>query len=101
MRRHAGLMFCLLLFSAIAFAQQTSNLPDWENPAVFSINKEPAHATFTPYPSEAAAMAGKRENSTFVQSLNGMWKFHWVKQPDERPIDFYKPDYDVNAWKEI
>ena len=33
--------------------------------------------------------------------LNGNWKFNWVPKPDDRPVDFYKTDYDVSIWKEI
>ena len=33
--------------------------------------------------------------------LNGNWKFNWVKQPEDRPKDFYKTSYDVSAWGEI
>ncbi len=39
--------------------------------------------------------------SPFVMSLNGNYKFNWVKQPSERPLDFFKPDYDVSNWKDI
>lgn len=41
------------------------------------------------------------ENSKWRKSLNGQWKFHWAKDPQSRPADFYKPDYDVKDWKEI
>ncbi|HEX8336927.1 MAG TPA: glycoside hydrolase family 2 TIM barrel-domain containing protein, partial [Pyrinomonadaceae bacterium] len=84
--------------------------PDWENPRVFGINKEPARATFVPYPDEAAARRGvmayapgaaPAPGSPFVVSLNGRWKFNWVKEPSARPVDFYKPEFDVSAWKEI
>ncbi|HJU54834.1 MAG TPA: glycoside hydrolase family 2 TIM barrel-domain containing protein [Pyrinomonadaceae bacterium] len=97
----------LILFSSSS-AQQT--LPEWEDPRVFAVNREPAHATFVPYPDEAAARRGalaftpgaaRVEASPFVRSLNGMWKFHWVKEPSKRPADFYKPEFDVSAWKEI
>jgi beta-galactosidase len=33
--------------------------------------------------------------------LSGSWKFNWVKQPSERPVNFYQTNYDVSAWKEI
>lgn len=42
-----------------------------------------------------------RPNSPRYQLLNGNWKFNWVKQPSERPVNFYKPNYDVSGWKEI
>ncbi|NQV34707.1 MAG: DUF4981 domain-containing protein, partial [Phycisphaeraceae bacterium] len=33
--------------------------------------------------------------------LNGLWKFNWVKHPDERPRDFHQPTCDVSQWDEI
>ncbi len=99
----AALMLLVCVGLTVRFVRPTSaqQVPDWENPRVFGINKELPHATLTPYPSERAAQNAGAQASPFVQSLNGQWKFHWVKQPSERPVDFYKPDYDVSAWKEI
>ena len=95
------LLMCAVLISGPLTAQPPSNqLPDWENPHVFGINKEPARATFTAYPDEGAALR-QGQASPWTQSLNGMWRFHWVKRPDLRPADFYKPDFDVSLWKEI
>jgi beta-galactosidase len=95
-----ALSFALLFSINLAAQNAASAPPDWENPHVFGINKEPGRATFTPYPDEASATANDQA-SKFVESLNGMWKFNWVKNADLRPVDFYKPDFDVNAWKEI
>ncbi|HKQ06473.1 MAG TPA: glycoside hydrolase family 2 TIM barrel-domain containing protein [Blastocatellia bacterium] len=94
------LLACTLASSPL-FAQTDNPPPDWENPRVFGINKELPHATLVPYPSERAALAADAGGSPFVQSLNGQWKFHWVKQPSERPSRFYEVDYDVSSWKEI
>ncbi|MDR1223570.1 MAG: DUF4981 domain-containing protein [Tannerella sp.] len=81
---------------------------EWENETVFAINKEPGHATCIPYPSVESLKADKyfekpweEPNSSLYLSLNGNWKFHWSKQPSERPADFYKTSYNVSAWKEI
>ena len=41
------------------------------------------------------------ENSALWQSLDGQWQFHWAKNPDERPKDFYKTDFDASAWDKI
>ena len=65
------------------------------------IHKEPPHATLMPYANLTEALAAKRHASSFCRSLNGQWKFHWVPRPEERPVDFYKPDFDVSSWKEI
>jgi beta-galactosidase len=106
----AGLL--ILIFALVALSRQgrEGEPHEWENPRVFGINKEPAHATFVPYADEAAARRGvlayapgaaRVEGSPFVLSLNGTWKFNWVKEPSVRPVDFYKPEFDVSAWKEI
>jgi beta-galactosidase len=54
-----------------------------------------------PYPDTATALVGTRQASPFHKSLNGSWKFNWVRKPAERPRDFYKLDYDVSGWNEI
>lgn len=91
-------------FSKI-YSQQSalSNMvpPEIENPELLGINKEPYHATLMPYANLQEALAAKRHSSSFSRSLNGQWKFNWVPTPEKRPVDFYKPAYDVSSWKEI
>ncbi len=82
-------------------AQQAAMPPEVENEQVLGINKEPYHATLMPYKDRGEALVAIRKASTWARSLNGQWKFHWVPRPQERPVDFYKPDFDVSAWKEI
>ena len=82
-------------------AKTDGGVPDWENPEMIGWNKEPAHCTLMPYADTESALIGTREASPFHKSLNGKWKFHWVKKPDERPKDFYKPGYDISNWGEI
>ncbi|UCG58833.1 MAG: beta galactosidase jelly roll domain-containing protein, partial [Phycisphaerales bacterium] len=74
---------------------------DWEDPEVIGRNKEPAHCTLMPYPDVATALKCQREASPFYKSLNGDWKFNWVRKPADRPVDFYEPGYDVSGWDEI
>ena len=79
----------------------SSPVNDWENPLLFSRGTEPPHATLMPYASLERAVSGDRFASDYFLSLNGRWKFHWVPKPADRPVDFFKPAYDVSAWKEI
>lgn len=79
----------------------TASVTDWENPEVVGRNKEPAHCTLMPYPDTQTALECKREASPFYKSLNGKWKFHWVRKPSDRPREFYRPDYDVTGWDDI
>jgi beta-galactosidase len=80
---------------------QDSSPPDWENPAVFAVNKEAPHAFFKMFPDRQAALTKQFQASTFFRSLNGNWKFHWVPKPADRPFDFYQPGYDDSGWDEI
>ena len=75
--------------------------PEIENPELLGINKEPYHATLMPYANLQEALLAKRHSSSLCRSLNGLWKFNWVPRPEQRPVNFYRPDYDVSAWKEI
>jgi beta-galactosidase len=72
-----------------------------ENEQILGINKEPYHATLMPYKDRSEALVANRRASAWARSLNGQWKFNWVPRPEERPVDFYKPSYDVSAWKDI
>ncbi|MGV8829806.1 MAG: glycoside hydrolase family 2 TIM barrel-domain containing protein [Breznakibacter sp.] len=93
-------IFSLLYsFGVVACLAQPGN--DWENPAVFGINKEAPRAFFIPYPDEASAKARQWMESAYVHDLNGTWKFHWSYSPDQRPADFYKTDFPVDGWNNI
>jgi beta-galactosidase len=81
----------------LIYAQQH----DWENEQVIGINKEPAHSDYIPYATIGQALADYANESPFYQCLNGTWKFNWVKSPDLRPVEFYKPDFNVGYWDDI
>jgi len=83
------------------FANTYSQINDWENEQVFGINKEATHVTYIPYPNTQQALNDVAATSPYYSSLNGNWKFNWVKQPSERPADFYKTDFNDGQWKEI
>ncbi len=93
-----GIFIILVTPAGSVLADQAN---DWENPEMIGRNKEPAHCTLIPYPDIQGDLEGSRASSPFYKSLNGDWKFNWVRQPSERPLDFYKLDYDVSNWKEI
>ncbi|RYD34946.1 MAG: beta-galactosidase, partial [Verrucomicrobiaceae bacterium] len=75
--------------------------PDWENPAVFRINKEAPRSTTMPFPTKDAAGSKSRLESPWCMLLNGNWKFHHTGNPSGRPVGFEAPDFDDAAWKEI
>ena len=85
-----GLFFIAILF---VFRVEAQIIPDWENPAVISINKEEYHATLT--------LPSKKGECGEVVSLDGVWKFKWSSKPEDRPVDFYKTEFNVSGWDNI
>src|SRR5574343_1894488 len=81
------------------FAQQTNN--DWENPALYEVNKEAPHASFMLYTDKAAVIKDDFTKSPFYQSLNGTWKFNYTAKVADRIKDFYKPELNISQWKDI
>ena len=74
---------------------------DWENAEMIGQKKEPAHNTLIPFQNIDSALKGIPESSIYYKSLNGDWKFHWVRRPEDRPRDFYKIEFVTNGWNEI
>ncbi|TXH22376.1 MAG: DUF4981 domain-containing protein [Chitinophagaceae bacterium] len=84
------------------YADEKSPVGDeWNSPQQLALNKEQPKAYFFPFQDVNAARKVLPENSTFWKSLNGTWKFHFAKNPDERPKDFYQTNYDVSGWDQI
>ena len=89
----------MLLGTAYVGAQMVSDrmesrpgrlAPDWENPAVIGINKEPYHASLT--------LPSRKADCEEIVSLDGQWRFKWSPNPESRPVDFYRNDFDATAW---
>ena len=74
---------------------------EWQSPENLSLNKEYPRAYFFSFNNEKQATQVLPEYAPYWQSLNGQWRFHWCKTPDERPKDFYKTDYDTSKWDAI
>ena len=81
--------------------QQAPTGKEWESVEELALNKEQPKAYFFSFADTESARKVLPENAKYWQSLNGNWKFHWVKTPDERPKDFFKPSYNVASWDEI
>ncbi len=94
--------FILLAFIFVLFPGLSQSIQqDWENEQVIGINKEPAHCTYSVFPNIGTALKGSADESSLYQSLNGYWKFNWVKHPNLRPVDFFKKEFDTRAWDSI
>jgi len=80
---------------------QEPGLAEWESPEELSLNKEQPKAWFFTFDSEDNARKVLPENSEYYMSLDGTWSFNWVGNPWERPVDFFKPGFDVSKWDKV
>ena len=90
-------IFCLAGIRSGAVSGE-GDPPDWENQAVFNINREAPRAWFVPFRDVDKLGESSPMESSLIQSLNGSWKFHLAQNPGERPVDFFKEDYDTGDW---
>lgn len=86
-------IFFIALFISSVTSFLSAQQRDWENPLVIGRNKLPYHATLQ--------LPSRQQTCEEILSLDGMWHFHWSRNPDERPKEFYRADYDVSEWPQI
>jgi beta-galactosidase len=91
------LTICAVLLATTTYAQKD----EWQNPAVNQANREPMHTSYFAYETEDVARKGRKMLSENFLTLNGVWKFNWVKDADTRPTDFYKAGYNDKGWAEL
>ena len=104
MKNLVNILVLIIIISIAYFIMNKKKKIDqleWENPSVISINKESARAHYFDFESKELAKINDIEKSIYYQSLNGKWKFYYSLNPEERPKEFMKNDYDVSSWDDI
>ena len=82
---------------SVALAQQPT-FTEWHDMEVNEVNRFKLHTNFFAFNSVEEAQKGNINQSTNYLSLEGKWKFNWVKNADQRPTEFFKTDFDVSSW---
>jgi len=93
--------FTPLMLLPLALVAQKPTFTEWHDMQTNEINRLPAHTSFFSFETEEKAFTQKPSESANYLSLNGDWKFNWVANADERPIDFYKTTYNDAQWKTL
>ena len=88
---------CLAMCSLATMAQHD----EWKNPEINAVNRAPMHTNYFAYSSSEEAAKADKENSSNFMTLNGIWKFNWVKNADARPTDFHRTDYNDKGWGQM
>ena len=73
--------------------------PEWSNPQVNHQNREARRANFFAYETEALARAGEKARSERYLSMEGMWRFCFVKNHQDAPKDFFRLGFDDSQWE--
>lgn len=87
--------------AALCLTSSAQTFTEWNDTKVNQINRAPMHANYFAYENEAAAMKGVKESSANFMSLNGKWKFNWVKDATDRPTDFFKTEFNAKHWDDM
>ena len=98
-----NIFFCATLGAMSAFAVMQPTGEEWQNNQLLSFGKEPARASFVPFSRLDDALKILPEYSDRVISLDSEkdWYFHWSKNPDLRPKDFWRVGFDYSSWARI
>ena len=80
---------------ATANAQKT---PVWQDPQVNQQNREVRRAHFFAFESEELARQNDKTKSDRYLSMEGLWKFNFVKNHQDAPKDFFSLKYNDAEW---
>lgn len=100
MKRHL-LLLCAIAIAAIAMAQELTTKEFWLDANTNRVNTEAPRASFFAFENEALATLGDKSKSARYLSLEGMWRFNWVKDHNKAPRDFFAVGYDDSQWKDF
>ena len=90
-----------ILFLLIFIAYSTSaKQMEWNDPAINALNRADMHTNYFAYnPADMVAMG--KESSINFKSLNGNWRFNWVRNAEERPTNFHLPNFNDSGWDNL
>lgn len=94
-------LILLCILSAVGTTTYSQSFKEWRDPNVNEVNRLPMHTHYFAYESVSAAQNGIEESSLNYLSLNGLWKFNWVRDAEMRPIDFFQTGYNDKGWVDM
>lgn len=95
---NVSLCLSLLSMSSGALAQSESR---WQNVNINQQNREPRRANFFAFENLEKAQSFDKKKSANYLSMEGMWKFNFVKDHNKRPANFFALKYDDSQWKDF
>ena len=89
---------CLVFATLLAVAEPTGT--EWEDQTALHFGKEPPCAAFASFPTVEEAKGIRSESCSRRVCLDSEteWRFKYVERPEDRPVGFQSPSYDVSGW---
>ena len=89
------------LFTVLALTAGAQTFQEWRNPEINAVNRAPMHTNYFAFENADATRKAVKEQSANYMTLNGTWKFNWVKDADSRPTDFWKTGFNDKGWDDL
>ena len=86
------------LAAMTALPSDAQSFEEWRDPELNEVNRAPMHASFFAYADKEEAAGAIRENSSNYMTLNGQWKFKWVRHSWQRPVGFWETGFNDSDW---
>ena len=99
-RNIANVSLCLALLS-VGNGVAAQNESRWHNVDINQQNREPRRAAFFAFETLDKAQSFDKRKSANYLSMEGMWKFNFVKDHNKRPANFFAANYDDSEWKDF
>ena len=96
---HISLLAVLCVASNVTIKAQ--NETRWHNVDINQQNREPRRASFFAFEDLNKAQGFDKKQSSNYLSMEGTWKFNFVKDHNKRPMNFFKTNFDDSSWKDF
>jgi len=84
--------------TAIGAQAAKNQEPVWKDPLVNQVNREPRRANFFAFENADKAKANDKTKSGRFLSMEGKWRFNFVKDHNLAPKDFFSLKFDDSKW---
>lgn len=88
----------LLTVIQLVLIPLTAQQPVWLDPKVNSENEKPDVADYFAYENAELAAQGEKSQSSRFMSIEGNWKFNFVKNAYDKPENFFAEGFDDSKW---
>ena len=99
----AALLFTTVMISTLSTVGSAPRGDEWQDNQALSHGREAVRASFSSFSTLEGALKilPRSSDRQLCLDSDSDWRFNWAKDPDSRPKDFFKPEYDVSEWPVI